>query len=113
MHEKQGVLLRIYVDEQDKYGSVPLYEWLVQQALDQGLAGATVLRGLEGYGCHHRLHTSKLLALSVNLPVVIEIVDEAAVIDAFLPTIDEAMTEGLVTRENVSMRVYGRDEESE
>ena len=109
MQEKQGVLLRVYVDEQDKRGSVPLYEWIVEQALEKGLAGATVLRGLEGYGCHHRLHTAKLLALSVNLPVVIEIVDEAAAIDAFLPVLDEAMTEGLVTRENVTMRLYGRD----
>ena len=59
MQEKQGVLLRVYVDEQDKHGGVPLYEWIVQQALDQGLAGATVLRGLEGYGCHHRVSISR------------------------------------------------------
>ena len=111
MQEKQGVLLRVYVNEQEKRGSVPLYEWIIQQALEQGLAGATVLRGLEGYGCHHRLHTSKLLALSVNLPVVIEIVDEAAAIEGFLPTLDDVMTEGLVTRENVTMRVYGRNGE--
>ena len=108
MQETQGMLLRVYVDEQDKHEGTPLYEWIVEQALEQGLAGATVLRGLEGYGCHHRLHTAKILALSTNLPVVIEIVDEATKIDAFLPTLDKVIDEGLVTLEDVRVRVYGR-----
>jgi PII-like signaling protein len=106
MLPKEGHLLRIFVGESDKHGGVPLYEWIVRQAREHGLAGATVLRGLEGYGAHSRLHTAKVLRLSTDLPIVIEIVDEKDKIEAFLPIIDEAIPEGLATLEKVEIRFY-------
>lgn len=103
---KDGKLLRIFIGETDKHDGVPLYEWIVRQAREQGLAGATVLRGLEGFGAHSRLHTAKILRLSADLPIVIEIVDIEEKIEAFLPTIDEAIGEGLATLEKVEVRLY-------
>jgi PII-like signaling protein len=85
---------------------VPLYEWLVRRARDHGLAGATVLRGLEGFGASSRLHTAKILRLSSDLPIVVEIVDTIEKIDSFLPVIDEAVGEGLATVEKVDVRFY-------
>ena len=76
-------LLRIFIDEGDKHHGRPLYEVIVQEAKDQGLAGATVLRGLEGFGAHSRLHTAKILRLSSELPIVIEIVDTEEKIESF------------------------------
>ena len=103
---REGHLLRIFVGESDHHEGRPLYEWLVRQARAQGLAGATVLRGLEGYGASSRLHTAKLLRLSSDLPMVIEIVDTIEKIEAFLPTVDEAVDEGLATVEKVDVRFY-------
>ena len=103
---KDGKLLRIFVGEDDKHQGVALYEWIVRRAREQGLAGATVLRGLEGFGAHSRLHTAKILRLSTDLPIVIEIVDTEAKIEAFLPTIDDAIGEGLATLEKVEVRFY-------
>jgi PII-like signaling protein len=103
---KDGKLLRIFIGETDKHDGVPLYEWIVRQAREQGLAGATVLRGLEGFGAHSRVHTAKILRLSADLPIVIEIVDIEEKIEAFLPTIDEAIGEGLATLEKVEVRLY-------
>lgn len=101
-----GKLLRIFVGESDGYEGVPLYEWIVRKAREEGLAGATVLRGLEGFGAHSRLHTAKILRLSADLPVVIEIVDSEEKIEAFLPTVDAAIGEGLATVEKVEVRFY-------
>ena len=101
-----GQLLRIFIGEKDRYGDEPLHQWLVSAAHSKGLAGATVLRGLEGYGAHSRLHTAKILRLSSDLPIVIEIVDTADKIDAFLPLIDAAISEGLATIENVEVHFY-------
>ncbi|HZW59625.1 MAG TPA: DUF190 domain-containing protein [Woeseiaceae bacterium] len=103
---RQGKLLRIFVGENDKHDGMPLYEWIVRLARERGLAGATVLRGLEGYGAHSRLHTAKILRLSSDLPIVIEIVDTEDKIEAFLPQIDDAVTEGLATVERVEIRFY-------
>jgi PII-like signaling protein len=102
----QGSLLRIFIGEADRHGGQPLYEWIVRTARERGLAGATVLRGLEGFGAHSRLHTTKVLRLSTDLPIVIEIVDAHEKIEAFLPLIDDAITEGLATVERVDVRFY-------
>ena len=103
---KDGKLLRIFVGENDKYERQPLYEWIVRTAREHGLAGATVLRGLEGFGAHSRLHTAKILRLSSDLPIVIEIVDTEDRIESFLPLIDDAVGEGLATLEKVEVRFY-------
>ena len=85
---------------------MPLYEWIVKSARKQGLAGATVIRGLAGFGAHSRMHTAKILRLSEDLPIVIEIVDTIEKIEAFLPQIDNAIEEGLATIEKVWVRFY-------
>lgn len=103
---RDGKLLRVFVGEDDKYEGQPLYEWIVRKARERGLAGATVLRGLEGFGAHSRLHTAKILRLSGDLPVVIEIVDTEDKIESFLPLIDDAVEEGLATIERVEVRLY-------
>jgi hypothetical protein len=100
-----GRLLRIYVNEDVTHKSVPLYEWVVQDARARGLAGATVLRAMEGFGCHKRLHTVKVLMLSLDLPLVIEIVDTCEKIDAFIPAIEGVLTKCLVTIEDVEIRI--------
>ncbi len=103
---EKGHLLRIFIGESDKYEGMPLYEWIVHKAREHCLAGATVLRGLEGFGAHSRIHTTKLLRLSEDLPIVIEIVDTLEKIEKFIPVIDGAITEGLATLERVEIRFY-------
>ncbi len=109
---KQGKLLRIFIGENDRHEGLPLYEWIVRQARENGLAGATVLRGLEGYGAHSRPHKAKILRLSSDLPLVVEIVDTEEKIQSFLPLIDDAVGEGLATVEKVEVHFYrsGRPE---
>ena len=102
----EGKLLRIFIGENDKHEGLPLFEWIVRTAREQGLAGATVLRGLEGFGAHSRLHTAKILRLSSDLPVIVEIVDTEEKIETFLPLIDDAIGEGLATVEKVEVRFY-------
>lgn len=102
----EGSLLRIFIGEDDKHEGSPLYEWIVRKAREHGLAGATVLRGIEGFGAHSRVHTAKVLRLSTDLPIVIEIVDARDKIEAFLPIVDAAITEGLATIERVDVRFY-------
>lgn len=106
MISEEGHLLRIFLGEKDKHEGRPLYEWILQKAREQGLAGATVLRGLAGFGADSRMHTAKILSLSADLPVVVEIVDTAAQIEGFLPVIDGAIEEGLATVEKVRIRFY-------
>src|SRR4030095_6176232 len=103
-----GVLLRIFIGESDKdpESGRALYEGLVRRAREAHLAGATVLRGAMGFGRHSRIHTAKFLELSVDLPILIEIVDAEEKIDAFLPVVDELVTEGLVTLEAVRIVRY-------
>lgn len=103
---RDGKLLRIFIGESDKHDGQPLHEWIVRTARQHGLAGATVLRGLAGFGAHSRLHTAKVLRLSADLPIVIEIVDTEERIEAFLPVIDDAIGEGLATVERVEVRFY-------
>lgn len=103
---ENGHLLRIFIGESDKHNGVPLYEWIVKKARENGLAGATVIRGILGFGAHSRIHTSKILRLSVDLPVVVEIVDTLEKIEGFVPIIDDVIEEGLATIENVKIRFY-------
>ena len=103
---EEGALLRIFLGENDRWDGHPLYEWIVKKAREQGLAGATVVRGIMGFGAHSRMHTAKILRLSEDLPIVVEIVDTREKIEAFLPAIDHAIGEGLATVERVSVRFY-------
>jgi PII-like signaling protein len=104
--QSEGQLLRIFIGESDHWGGRPLYEAIVHRAREAGLAGATVIRGLEGFGAHSRLHTTRILRLSEDLPVVVEIVDVAEKIEAFLPALDEMVDEGMVTLERVRVIAY-------
>ncbi len=106
MLPKQGQLLRIFIGESDKHEGMPLYEWIVKEAHKTGMAGATVLRGLEGFGAHSRIHTAKILRLSQDLPIVIEIVDTEEKIKTFLNKIDGIIREGLTTHEKVHIHFY-------
>ncbi|MBU0595444.1 DUF190 domain-containing protein [Candidatus Bipolaricaulota bacterium] len=99
-------LLRIFIGESDKHGHQPLYETIVHLARRQGIAGATVLRGIMGFGADSRLHTAKVLRLSEDLPIVIEVVDRPEKIDALLGEIDPMIDEGLITREKVRVIKY-------
>lgn len=104
--EGEGKLLRIFIGESDTWHGKPLYEAIVERVRKEGLAGATVIRGLEGFGAHSRLHTSRILRLSEDLPVVIEIVDTVEQIDRILPALDEMVEEGMVTVERVQVITY-------
>jgi len=107
--EGEGTLLRIYLGELDKHGHQSLYEAIVLKARELGLAGATVLRGPMGYGAHSRLHTAKILRLSEDLPVLIEIVDTEANIQRLLPALEPLLGDGLVTMEKVRIIRYKGD----
>jgi PII-like signaling protein len=104
---QSAVLLRVFLGENDKHQGRPLYEAIVLKAREMHLAGATVLRGPMGYGASSRLHTAKILRLSEDLPMVIEIVDAEDKINALLPELDKMMTSGLVTLEKVQVLRYG------
>ena len=104
---KQAVLLRIFIGEDDQFQGRPLYEAIVMSAREQHLAGATVLRGPMGFGKSSRLHTTKILRLSEDLPLVIEIVDSEDDINGFLPMLDGMMSSGLITMEKVQVLQYG------
>ena len=100
MLPENGHLLRIFIGESDKY------EWILYKAKEFGLAGCTIVRGIEGFGAQSRIHTSKILRLSEDLPIIIEVVDTIDKIEAFLPLIDDAVPEGLATVEKVNIRFY-------
>ena len=102
----EGALLRIFIGESDRLEGKPLYEAIVLRARELHLAGATVLRGIMGFGKNSRIHTAHLLDLSTDLPVVIEIVDTEGKIDAFMPEVDRLVSEGLVTLEKVNVIKY-------
>jgi len=107
MQAREGQLLRIFVGENDRHEHLPVYEWIVRKAREEGLAGATVLRGLEGYGVNSTLHKASILRLSSDLPVVIEIVDDTEKIAAFLPRVEEALRDGIATLEKVQLLKLG------
>jgi len=98
--------LRIYTGESDTVGGRPLHEIIVEEARRAGLAGATVLRGVAGFGANSRVHTTKILRLSEDLPMITEIVDASDKIDAFLPKLDGLIKEGMVVREDVRVLLY-------
>ncbi len=106
MLPEQGCLLRVFIGESDRFEGKPLYEWIVLKARQEGLAGATVLRGMMGFGPSSRVYTSKILRLSEDLPIVVEIVDTYEKLEGFLHIIDEAILEGLVTLESAQVRLY-------
>jgi PII-like signaling protein len=104
--EGEGKLLRIFIGENDRWGRRPLYEELVRLARERQMAGATVIRGIEGFGRSSHLHTARILRLSEDLPLVIEIVDSADKVEAFLEEVDEMITGGMVTVERVQVHAY-------
>jgi uncharacterized protein len=104
--EGDGQLLRIFIGESDTWHGKPLYEAIVERVRKHGLAGATVIRGIEGFDASSHLHTSRILRLSQDLPVVIEIVETAERIDEILPVLDEMVVDGLVTLEKANVITY-------
>ena len=107
---EEGSLLRIFIGESDKHEHKPLYEWIVLQAREQGLAGATVLRGMMGFGANTRvIHTFKIERLSEDLPMVVEVVDTQEKLEAFLELIDPHIKAGLVTLEKAQIKFYRAD----
>ncbi len=106
MLPEECYLLRIFIGESDKRDGKPLYEWIVLLARAKGLAGATVLRGMMGFGAHSRIHTAKIERLSEDLPIVVEIVDTLEKLESFLALIDGAIDEGVATLEKAQVKFY-------
>jgi PII-like signaling protein len=106
MLPSDGYLLRIFIGESDRHDGKLLYEWIVLKARESGLAGATVLRGMMGFGAHSRLHTFKIERLSQDLPIIIEIVDTREKLESFLALIDKEIEEGLATLEEIKIHFY-------
>lgn len=100
------VLMRIFIGESDKHGHIPLYEALVTLLRKEGFAGATVLRGIAGFGAHSVYHTDKLLQLSQDLPIIVEVIEIQDKIDAVMPKIDEMMNGGMITLEKATVIRY-------
>ena len=101
-----ALLARIYIGEADQHGGKPLYQAIVERLRDRGIAGASVFRGIEGYGANARLHTSRILRLSEDLPVLIEVVDREETLRAILPELDQMIGDGLITLERVEVVAY-------
>ena len=104
--EGTGLLIRIYIGETDRWHEKPLYQAIVELLRTRGIAGATVLRGIEGYGARSHLHTTRILRLSEDLPVLIEVVDAEERIRAILPELDAMVGDGLITLEHVEVITY-------
>ena len=104
--EGKGKLLRIFIGESDTWHGKPLYQAIIERARERDLAGATVIRGIEGFGAESHLHTARILRLSEDLPILIEIVDTEQKVSEFLPSVDEMVTEGLLTMETVEVVAY-------
>ena len=104
----EQVLLRIFIGESDRHAHIPLYEALVELFRTEGFAGSTVLRGIAGFGSHHMYHTDRLLRLSSDLPIVLEVVDSRERFEAVLPKVEAMMDGGMVTMEKVSVWRYAR-----
>lgn len=103
---EEAQAVRVFIGESDKFDGRPLYQAIVEEARRAGLAGATVLRGLMGFGVHSRLHTAKVLRISEDLPIVVELVDKAERMEAFLPVLEKMVGEGLITIEPVKVIAY-------
>ena len=106
MNETEGHLLRIFIGEGDRHEGKPLYQWILHTAREMGLAGATVTRGIAGFGAKSRIHSASILRLSEELPVIVEIVDKEEQLHAFLDVIDHTVKEGLATIEKVQIHFY-------
>jgi PII-like signaling protein len=106
MLPSEGYLLRIFIGESDRHDGQLLHEWLVLKAREEGLAGATVMRGMMGFGAHSRLHTFKIERLSQDLPIIVEIVDTRDKLEKFLALIDKEIEEGLATLEEIQIHFY-------
>jgi uncharacterized protein len=104
--EGEAQRVRVYIGESDQWHGKPLFAAIVERCRQEGLAGATVLRGIEGYGANSRIHTARLLRLSEDLPIVVDIVDRAERVKPLLPILDEMVSEGLITLENVHVLKY-------
>lgn len=102
----EGLLVRIFIGESDHFDGKPLYEAIMLRAREMGLAGCTVVRGLAGFGAASRIHTAKILRLSMDLPIVVEIVDTAERVHGFLPELETMVDDGLVTIEPVEVHFY-------
>ncbi|WP_183360914.1 DUF190 domain-containing protein [Geomonas limicola] len=109
---EEQALLRIYIGENDRHGHLPLYEALVELFRSEGFAGATVLRGVAGFGAHHTYHTDRLLRLSSELPMVLEVVDTKERLEQVLPRAEEMMDGGMITLERVLVRRYPKSSRS-
>ncbi|HEY7525403.1 MAG TPA: DUF190 domain-containing protein [Candidatus Limnocylindria bacterium] len=107
--EGQGLLVRIYIGESDQWQGRPLYQAIVERLRERGLAGATVLRGIEGFGAKAHLHTTRILRLSEDLPILIELVDQEDRVRAVLPELDDMVGDGLITLERVEVVAYRAD----
>ena len=103
---REGYLLRIIIGESSRHEGKPLYEWIVTTARKYGVAGATVVRGMMGYGANSRIKTASILRLSEDLPVIIELVDTREMLEQFLEIVDPMLNEGLVTFEQMHIRMY-------
>ncbi len=103
---QNGVLIRIFIGESDRYKDIPLYEAIIKEARKLGIAGATVTRGIMGFGATSRIHTTKIMRLSEDLPIIIEIVDAEEKIGLLMPFLDKHVKEGLITMENVKVIKY-------
>jgi PII-like signaling protein len=106
MLPEEGYLLRIFIGESDRHDGKLLYEWIVLKAREAGLAGATVMRGMMGFGAHSRLHTFKIERLSQDLPIIVEIVDTRDKLESFLAVIDKEIEEGMATLEEIKIHFY-------
>ncbi|MDN5335982.1 MAG: uncharacterized protein PWR02_1008 [Synergistales bacterium] len=106
---EKAKLLRIFIGESDRYNGKPLYEAIVNLARGRSMAGATVLRGILGFGAHSRIHSAKILRLSEDLPIIVEIVDKPERIETILPEIDEMIGEGLATLEDIQVVFYRKE----
>jgi len=102
----EGYLLRIFIGESDRHDGKLLYEWIVLTAREEGLAGATVMRGMMGFGAHSRMHTFKIERLSQDLPIIVEIVDTREKLEKFLALIDNEIEEGMATLEKAQIHFY-------
>ena len=111
--EGDRLLLRVYIGESNRFAGVPLYEAIVQRARERGLAGATVLRGIEGFGAKSRIHRASILRLSEDLPIVVEIVDRRERIESFVAELEPMIEDGMVTLEDVRVLLYRSRREEE
>jgi PII-like signaling protein len=108
----QATWLRIYIGESDQWHHKPLYQALVEFFREEGVAGATVLRGVEGYGAHSQIHAAHILRLSEDLPMIVEVIDEPARIEALLPTVREMVRDGLIMTSSVNVEMYGHHDQT-